>query len=144
MRVFADRYLDEVVGMVLVDTGHGDPQVRRQAVLTAEEWRLVREVTTHADEGFTLPEGLSLLGPDLADKPLVVLTAGNRGASPLSQDIVERLEQVHQEMQKELLDLSSNSTHIIAKESGHGIQMDQPDLVIEALRWVVEQSAETK
>ena len=140
VRVFANRYLNEVAGMVLVGTGHGDPQARREAVLTAEEWRLVREVTTHADEGFTLPGGLSLLGPDLGDNPLVVLTAGNRGASPLSQDIVERLEQVHQEMQKELLDLSSNSTHIIAEESGHSIQKDQPDLVIAAIRSVVEQA----
>ena len=32
VRVFAHRYLNEVVGMVLVDTGHGDPSARFQAV----------------------------------------------------------------------------------------------------------------
>ena len=36
VRVFASRYLDEVVGMVLVDTGHGDPVARFQSVLTPE------------------------------------------------------------------------------------------------------------
>ena len=64
VRVFADRYLDEVVGMVLVDTGHGDPVARFQTVLTAEEWQLVREVILHTDNGFTLPGGLDLMGPD--------------------------------------------------------------------------------
>ena len=39
VRVLADRYPKEVAGMVLVDTGHGDPQARREAVLTPEEWQ---------------------------------------------------------------------------------------------------------
>ena len=54
-------------------------------------------------------------------------------------DIAERLEQVRQDSQQELLGLSSNSTHIVARESGHSIQMEQPDLVIEAIRRVVEE-----
>ena len=140
VRTFANRYLDEVVGMVLVDTGHGDPVARFQSVLTPEEWQLVRDVILHRDQGFTLPGGLDLLGPDLGDIPLVVLTAGRRDASPLPPDIAERLDQVRLKTQKELLWLSSNSTHINAEESGHSIQKDQPELVIEAIRRVVEEA----
>ena len=139
VRVFANRYLNEVAGMVLVDTGHGDPVARFQEVLTPEEWQLVRDVILHDDDGFTLPGGLDLLGPDLGDIPLVVLTAGRRGASPLPPDIAERLEQVRLETQEELISLSTNSAHIIAEESGHSIQKDQPDLVIKAIRQVVEE-----
>ena len=139
VRVFADRYLDEVAGMVLVDTGHGDPVARFQAVLTPEEWEQVRDVILHDDDGFTLPGDLDLLGPDLGDIPLVVLTAGRRDASPLPPDVAQRLNQVRQDTQGELLTLSSNSTHIVAEESGHGIQMEQPDLVIKAIRQVVEE-----
>ena len=138
VRVFASRYLNEVAGMVLVDTGHGDPVARFQEMLTPEEWQQVRDLILHADEGFTLPVGLDLLGPDLGDIPLVVLTAGKRDTSPLPPDIAQRLQQVQHVTQEELLTLSSNSTHVIAEESGHGIQMDQPDLVIEAIRQVVE------
>ena len=127
VRAFANRYLGEVVGMVLVDTGHGDPRARFQAVLTPEEWQLVRDVILHRDEGFTLPEGLDLMGPDLGEIPLVVLTAGRVSGGVLPPDIAERLDQVRLETQKELLTLSSNSTHIIAEESGHAIQKDQPD-----------------
>jgi hypothetical protein len=43
-------------------------------------------------------------------------------------------------MQSELVALSTNSQHIIAEESGHYIHEDQPDLVIDAIRWVVEQA----
>ena len=144
VRVFANRYLNEVAGMVLVDTGHGDPVARFQEVLTPEEWQQVRDLILHADEGFTLPGGLDLLGPDLGDIPLVVLTAGRRGASPLPPDIAERLEQVRLETQEELLTLSTNSTHVIAEESGHSIQKDQPDLVVKAIRQVVEESRARK
>ena len=95
MRVFADRYLDEVVGMVLVDTGHGDLVARFQEVLTPEEWQLVRDVILHADDGFSLPGGLDPIGPDLGHIPLVVLTAGRvSGSSPLPPDVVEKLDQV--------------------------------------------------
>ena len=58
VRTFANRYLNEVVGMVLVDTGHGDPDARFQTVLTPEEWQQVRAVIRHDDAGFTLPSGL--------------------------------------------------------------------------------------
>ncbi len=140
VRVFASRYLDEVVGMVLVDTGHGDPVARFQSVLTPEEWQLASDVILHRDAGFTLPGGLDLLGPDLGDIPLVVLSAGRAEVSPLPSEVAEKLNQVRPAMQQELLGLSSNSTHIIAEESGHSIQMEQPDLVIDAIRQVVQES----
>ena len=44
------------------------------------------------------------------------------------------------ELQNELVGLSSNSRHIIAKESGHYIHHDQPDLVIDAIQELVEAS----
>ena len=59
-------------------------------------------------------------------------------------DIAQRLQQVEHVTQEELLPLSSNSTQVIAEESGHGIQMDQPDLVIKAIRQVVEEAAGRK
>ena len=38
----------------------------------------------------------------------------------------------------ELSDLSSNSKRVMAKDSGHQIQLERPDLVIQAIREVVE------
>lgn len=44
-------------------------------------------------------------------------------------------------MQKELVALSHNSTHIIATESDHSIQDCQPELVIEVIRQLVQQGS---
>ena len=41
-------------------------------------------------------------------------------------------------MQSELAGLSSDAKQIIAEQSGHHIQLDQPDLVIDAIREIVE------
>jgi pimeloyl-ACP methyl ester carboxylesterase len=37
-----------------------------------------------------------------------------------------------------LAHLSSKGKHIVASKSGHWIQLDEPDLVIESIREVVE------
>ena len=132
-RYFARLYPQELVGMVLVDTSHGDPEARLEAVLTPEERRLL-ELLRGLD--FTLPEGLDLTGPDLGDLPLVVLSAG-RPEPFLPPDLAKRIDRLRLAMQRELAALSTNSTHIIAQESGHSIQRDQPELVIDAIQQVV-------
>jgi hypothetical protein len=40
-------------------------------------------------------------------------------------------------LQKDLVSLSGNSTQMIATRSGHQIQLDQPDLVIAAIKQVL-------
>jgi pimeloyl-ACP methyl ester carboxylesterase len=83
---------------------------------------------------------------DLGDVPLVVLTAG----ASMSQDphaalppdvttpVLEQRDKVWMALQQELAQLSSNSTHVIAQESGHHVYHDQPELVIDAIRQIVE------
>ncbi len=65
----------------------------------------------------------------LGNKPLVVLTAG-RSDTDTSWH----------RMQLDLVTRSSNSKRIIVEGSGHMIQNDRPDVVIEAIRAVVEKS----
>ncbi len=62
---------------------------------------------------------------DHGDIPLVVLSASN--ADPIrvaEQDRVARL--------------SSNGKHIVASNSGHWIQLEQPELVVEAIRELIK------
>lgn len=77
---------------------------------------------------------------------------GSLGAVPLTvirhgvPDLFARMpaeqarqaEQVWQELQAELSRLSSNSRLLVAERSGHGIQIDQPDIVVDAIRQIVE------
>ena len=134
VRQFATLYPDDIVGMVLVDTSHGDQRARFQAAVTPEEWQKYGSPNTETD--FLFPEGTDLRGPDLADISLVVLSAGQvRGDVPA--DVAVRLDEVRLGMHRELLGLSTNATHVIAEESDHAIPSNQPDLVVDAIRQVV-------
>jgi pimeloyl-ACP methyl ester carboxylesterase len=74
---------------------------------------------------------------NLGDIPLVVISRG--GENPgLPEAEFERLKQSWDELQRDLVELSSNSQHIIAEKSGHYIHHDQPDLVVGAIRQLVE------
>ena len=59
----------------------------------------------------------------------------NQAGSPEGAD---QAEQAWAELQAELARRSSSGRQIIAEKSGHYIQFDQIDLVIDAIRQVVE------
>jgi pimeloyl-ACP methyl ester carboxylesterase len=77
----------------------------------------------------------------LGDIPLAVLSEDPDQPQPdLPEDLVKPASDAWQQMQDELAHLSSRGTRVIAKNSGHFIQLDRPDVVIEAVHKVVNQS----
>jgi pimeloyl-ACP methyl ester carboxylesterase len=67
--------------------------------------------------------------------PLVVLTASRRH---LKQKVDPAFEKNWQQLQTELARLSASSTHRVVADSGHYLHLDQPQVVLEAVRAVVE------
>jgi pimeloyl-ACP methyl ester carboxylesterase len=75
----------------------------------------------------------------LGDKPLMVLSAGARDPLPgASQEQSDRFNEAWTKSQADLTRLSRNSEQIIAEDSAHNIQADDPELVIDAIRQVVD------
>ena len=77
----------------------------------------------------------------LGDKPLVVLTRGLTQMSTgpgVSAEDVAGYKVAEDEMQAELAARSTRGKQIIAEGCGHHIQVDRPQLVIDAIREVVE------
>ena len=72
--------------------------------------------------------------------PLIVLTRKLRTEFYSSDE--QELQEAWQVYQRDLATLSANSAHIIAETSSHSIQLDQPDLVISAIKTVVELARE--
>jgi pimeloyl-ACP methyl ester carboxylesterase len=72
----------------------------------------------------------------LGDIPLVVLTRGKREYP--DTEVGRKLNEERKRMQLDLVQLSRNSKQIIAEGSGHHIQLDDPAIVIEAIREVVD------
>jgi pimeloyl-ACP methyl ester carboxylesterase len=150
VRVYARRYPGEVVGLVLLDASHPDQLARDLAVLppyrpgenpalTAVRADLAN-VQPDPAEGFAWAPSAAQVRASgaLGALPLVVLT---RGHSPLPSSfpagVQARLEGVWRALQDELAGLSSRSEHLLARQSGHFIQLDQPQLVIAAIEQVV-------
>jgi pimeloyl-ACP methyl ester carboxylesterase len=77
----------------------------------------------------------------LGDMPIAVLSHDpDKPSSELPPDVAKPTNDAWEKMQEELSHLSTRGTHVIAKNSAHYIQIDRPDVVIEAVRNVVEQA----
>ena len=74
----------------------------------------------------------------LEDKPLMVLSAGAREFPGFSQEQSDQMNEAWTESQVDLTRVSRNSEQIIAEDSSHNIQYDDPELVIDAIRQVVD------
>jgi pimeloyl-ACP methyl ester carboxylesterase len=154
VRLYIDKYPDDVAGVVLVDCGHPERDARLLAALPPEKpeesaalKNLRRDLVEYARdpsrnrEGVNVSESASQADATggLGGLPLVVLTRGKPDWPPgLAPEIVSELEKIHLEMQGELCDLSSNSIQLVAAESGHFVQRDQPTLVADAIRRVID------
>jgi len=160
MRLYAARYPDEVAGVVLLDSLHPDRNTRSLALLPprargepaslmelrqwwATDWGIPRWNPLGVDWK-TSAEQVRAAGP-LGEIPLVVVTrspdpAYSDWGLDFPEDVALTLDQAWQEMQRELVALSSNGKQIIAEQSGHCIHCSQPRLVIDAIREVVEET----
>jgi pimeloyl-ACP methyl ester carboxylesterase len=76
--------------------------------------------------------------PSLEDKPLIVLSAGAREYPGFTKGQAKRAQDQADEFEARLTRLSQNSELVIAKDSTHYIQLDRPELVVDAIRRVVE------
>ena len=143
VRLFAAQHPDEVAGMVLVDGG--DDASAAFALLPDAA------LSEFGSGLLRLPEGLDLetfmngfrdlrnTNDSLGDTPLVVLTHG-KPLPPhpgIAREIEERMERLRGDLQAELPRLSSNGLQLIARNSGHFVQLDEPELVVAAVREVV-------
>jgi len=77
------------------------------------------------------PGGLGLLG----DLPLVVISRGVR--DPMNG---EPTQPEWLEAQARLLALSTNSQSVVAERSGHMVQFDQPQIIVDAVRKMLEEA----
>ena len=77
----------------------------------------------------------------LGDMPLAVLSHDpDKPSADLPPDLAKPTNDAWEKMQEELAHLSTRGTQTIAKNSSHYIQIDRPELVIDAVRNVVEQA----
>jgi pimeloyl-ACP methyl ester carboxylesterase len=158
-RLYAGTYPEQVAGLVLVDAlseGLQDAE-------TPEQWAIQRNlIQGDVSEGVAEYPALETIeidrsfdqlraAPPLRQMPLIVLSA-DRGWGPqlpsmiasgaLPADVPPDFGYVTDAAQKQahasLATLVQNAKHITGTNSGHEIQKEQPQLVVDAVREVVE------
>lgn len=134
VRLFANEYPKDVVGLVLIDASHEDQYQRLASLLPPDE---KEKYLRHEGGGNT--EGVDILtsakqvhAAPVPNIPLVVLSAAQASAKTTPQ-----AKQVHDELQTSLVNLTPQGKQIIAERSGHFIQQQQPELVIDAVREMI-------
>jgi pimeloyl-ACP methyl ester carboxylesterase len=156
LRVFADRYPELVAGMVLVDPSVPEMLSALGAALPpprADEdpsITRIREQLADPPDPDTFPEGLDVglsmaqvaetVATDprpLGERPLVVLTAGRQHFEGPSE-LQPLFRQLWQRWHANLASISGAGRHEIVEDAGHSIQADRPEVVINAVREVVE------
>ena len=126
VRAFEGAYPGDVAGMVLIDVS-SEPEVPVYERLDAGPWI---DRTDRIDIDATVGE-LHAAG-DLADIPLVVVTAGI-----IEDEWLATVPILAARAQARLAGLSSNAFQVVAPESGHFVHRDAPDVVLAAIETVV-------
>lgn len=197
VRVFADRYRDEVVGMVIVDGSHEDQMSRAKAraALEAREMPALahRDVPAAPDcvdaaKSGAIPKDSPAFKPcvgemypgvdqaiaaatvtamaslkfqkasaseqanfatvsadetratrrDFGDMPIIMLTHAPRPAPQgLPQAMQDRRTMVWEQLHNEVAAMSTHGANWIVPRSGHTINYDRPEIVIDAINQVL-------
>jgi pimeloyl-ACP methyl ester carboxylesterase len=138
VRRFVTRYPQEAAGLVLVDSSHEEQALRLHEL--DPQGPTPNDITARL--GFHIKPGQRLDWQ--TDLPVIVLGTGKmeRRARDGSNSPINRMtdeqfvawDRIWTEFQKDLAKRSSRGEYRLANKSGHWIQKDQPELVIQAIR----------
>ena len=155
-RLYAYQYPDDVAGLVLADPMHedqfertgplffppaeGEPAFRTQMRrFWTEDWRDPAKNV----EGVDFPTSQAQLRAieSLGAIPMLILTAGayvrDAPTDPVGQQYAEQLQAQWRAMHRELAAQSSTSVQISVESSGHFVQRDRPDVIVDAIRQIL-------
>jgi pimeloyl-ACP methyl ester carboxylesterase len=150
MRLFADRRRSDVRGLVLVESMHPKqfdiigPAIPESTVQDSEEltqmrrfwrhgWRNIESTPELIDLPRSLKHDTTILS--LGALPLHVITAASfRNLTFLTDQLAkERLQDIWDNLQHDLAQLSTETRHTQLGQSGHFVQRDTPTAVVEAV-----------
>ena len=141
-QLYAARHPDEVKGVVLVDSLHPDLDARIEPLLGERGVRERRQALARNAEGVTYADLLAsddILRRAAGEFPPVPLIALRHGISfDPGGEPVPSIERLWGRLQAANAKLSPEGRVVVAQRSHHRIAEDQPDVVVDAIREVVE------
>lgn len=134
MRMFATEYQNEVCGLVLVDSTPEDYSERFLPTMSQDFQQAYNKQFVYEGNYDEFMESLKQLKETRLklNIPLIVLSAGKKAHySKESQELWN-------EMQREILEISSKGELVIAENSAHYIQNDEPQVVVSAIKKLID------
>jgi len=136
IRLYAARHPDDVSGLVLVDATPEDFPGQDAALMSPSEAEKLRTARGLAPRAFLAElDGMTesaaavrVAKPTAA--PVIVLSSGLSDGGPTMRALWTNL-------QRRMASSFPNGRQVIVDDSGHYIQFDRPDLVVDAIREVV-------
>lgn len=133
-RLYATEYQNEVCGLVLIDSTPEDYREIFLPTMSQEFQQAYNKQFVYEGNYDEFMESLKQLKESrkMLNIPLIVLSAGKKA------HYSEESQELWNEMQKEILEISSNSELVIAENSAHYIQNDEPQVVISAIKRLID------
>ena len=134
MRIYATEYHNEVCGLVLVDSTPEDYRERFLPTMSQDFQQAYNKQFVYEGNYDEFMESLKQLKETRLklNVPLIVLSAGKKAHySKESQELWN-------DMQREILEISSDGELVIAENSAHFIQNDEPEVVVSAIKKLID------
>lgn len=134
MRMYATKYHHDVCGIVLVDSTPEDYRERFLPTMSQDFQQTYNKQFVYEGNYDEFMESLMQLKETRLklNVPLMVLSAGKKAHySKESQELWN-------EMQRGILEISSEGELVIAENSAHYIQNDEPEVVVNAIKKLID------
>ena len=134
--LYATQHPENTAALVLVDSLQKDNLISAAEILGEQAMAVFMNAMESNPEGVDMAASIDQVKDvtSLGDLPLTVITAGMPNLPPfIDRDIRRLLADSWLESQRALAGLSSAGIHIVAEESGHCVQCDQPKLVADSI-----------
>ena len=148
-RVFTRKYLTEVIGLILVESMHSqqferigplfpEPAEQEPAILTGmrkfwnQGWKTTESTAEHIDFAKCFVQDTPL--PFFENLPVCVITAGSFLHWPfVPEENKNKMQEAWMDMQNSFASISTDLQFEHIAESGHFIQRDCPDVLVQKI-----------
>lgn len=133
MRIYATKHPNNVAALLLIDSTPEDYKERFLPTMSKEFQQAYNNQFIYESTYDEFTASLKQLKQtkQQLNVPLIVLSAGKK------DHYSQKSQELWNEMQKEILEISTKSELIIAKDSAHYIQNDEPFVVIDAIKRLI-------
>jgi pimeloyl-ACP methyl ester carboxylesterase len=121
------------------------PEIRNAYCAKSNTVASIRAKLEEMDKLKESSQQLKDAGGSIGNKPLIVITAKSLeqnselySSSPELKDYIFKISKIHQELQKDLVNKSTESKQIFA-DSSHMITHEKPEVIVDAVRELVQQ-----